>query len=80
MTLVKSGMPFREAYLTSAKELQSGDTSAWQYTDQEIINGLSHLGAPGNPGLKEARKRIAVAAKIIIERREFLLEKWDALL
>jgi argininosuccinate lyase len=78
--LVKSGMPFREAYLAAAKELETGDTANWQYTDQEILDGLSHLGAPGNPGLTEARARIDVAAEKTESTRTALFEKWDGLI
>lgn len=78
--LVKKGLPFREAYLAAAKELQEGNTEAWQYTDAEILDSLTHLGAPGNPGLTEARARIEASASQIEETTQQLLEKWAQLL
>jgi argininosuccinate lyase len=77
--LAKAGTPFRDAYRAAAKELKEGDTGAWQYTDQEILDGLRHLGAPGNPGLKEAEARIAAMSKWIEETQAELEAKWKAL-
>jgi hypothetical protein len=45
-----------------------------------VIDGLDHLGAPGNPGLEEAAKRIADMAEWIDETGKALFAKWDALL
>ncbi len=78
--LVKKGMPFREAYAATAKELKERKTAAWRYTDSEILEGLSHLGAPGNPGLLEARQRIDAAREKIYAAQKHLFEKWTALL
>ena len=78
--LVKKGMPFREAYLATAKELNERKTASWKYTDAEILEGLSHLGAPGNPGLTEARHRIEAAREKIDAAQKHLFEKWTALL
>jgi argininosuccinate lyase len=78
--LTKSGLPFRDAYGQAAVELKEGDTNGWCYSDDEIINGLGHLGAPGNPGLDEAAGRVTSVEKWVSETRTALFAKWEALL
>ena len=80
MELVNQGVPFRDAYRQSATELKEGNTQAWQYTDESVINGLTHLGAPGNPGLKEAEKRIKPLSDWIKATEDSLNAKWEHLL
>lgn len=47
--LVRSGMPFRDAYKAVAAEIESGTFSPVRHLEH------SHLGSIGNPGLQEIR-------------------------
>lgn len=80
VTLATSGVPFRDAYVMAAAELKEGRTEAWRYSDAEIIEGLSHLGAPGNPGLDQAQGRLEAVDEWLTETQSGLMAKWDALL
>ncbi len=80
VALVQQGAPFREAYKEAAKELREGRTDHWDYSDDDIFKGLGHLGAPGNPGLKEAAARIDQLGNWVDETRAELLTRWEMLL
>lgn len=80
MALVNEGTSFRDAYRQAATELKEGKTDGWQYTDQEIVAGLQHLGAPGNPGLEEAEARISALTTWVDETRSRLDTAWNDLL
>ncbi len=78
--LVQGGEPFREAYIQAAKELRDENTDNWPTDPIQSIAGLTHLGAPGNPGLKEAKKRIAEVADWTGKTQQNLHTCWDELL
>lgn len=80
MELVMSGMPFRDAYLKTARELESGETNEWQMDAGKIIKALSHIGAPGNPGFAEAKRRMDSDVKWLEETRLKLDSNWTELL
>lgn len=78
--LAKSGIPFREAYEKTARELSDGNTSEWPKNPEEIIEGLSHLGAPGNPGFKEIGAVLDSHVEWIKKTRHVLKSAWDDIL
>ncbi|MCP4680129.1 MAG: argininosuccinate lyase [Deltaproteobacteria bacterium] len=80
LVLVREGIPFRDAYVQAAKELRESKTDDWPTDFNEIIAGLNHLGAPGNPGLDEARIRADTVAVWVNETRKDLEDCWDDLL
>ncbi len=80
MTLAQAGTPFRDAYRQAAAELKEGRTDTWQYTDEEVLAGLQHLGAPGNPGIEEAKDRIARLSGWVDDTRSRLDAVWRDLM
>ncbi len=78
--LVQDGIPFRNAYASSARELRSGDTSMWPDDPARAIESLMHMGAPGNPGIEVIRDRIDETSVWLGSTRAALYEKWDRLL
>ncbi len=80
LALVRENVPFRDAYVQAAKELREGETDDWPSDFGEMIAGLNHLGAPGNPGLEEARARADTVATWVDETRQKLEGCWSDLL
>lgn len=78
--LAQNGATFRDAYRQTAAELREGKTGDWNYTPAEVISGLKHLGAPGNPGLDEAEERARKVLTWLETTFKTLQSKWQALL
>jgi argininosuccinate lyase len=55
--LAAGGMPFRDAYVTVAREVGSAEAPAGEGAAASIERRTS-LGAPGNPGLEQLRRRL----------------------
>jgi argininosuccinate lyase len=80
VALAREGIPFREAYGLAAKELREGKTADWVTADNDVLKSLGHLGAPGNPGLKEAAARIDALTDWVDATLAELLATWALLL
>ncbi|MCP4605427.1 MAG: argininosuccinate lyase [Proteobacteria bacterium] len=80
LNLVQSGTPFREAYKQAATELRQNSTENWPTDLNQITTKKAHLGAPGNPGLDEAKKRITKVADWGEKTQKKLHSCWDELL
>lgn len=78
--LAEGGIPFREAYVQAASELTNGKTADWKREPKDVIDNLSHLGAPGNPGLAESLKITDVSTKWSDDTRRDLVSAWSHLL
>ena len=66
--LVRKGMPFREAYMTTSSMI-----SKIRVTDpKKNIMNKTHTGAPGNLRLKNSRKELDEITKIVLtEKKRF---------
>jgi argininosuccinate lyase len=80
LNLVAQGTPFREAYQRAAKELREGNTKDWKIEKDRLVADLGHLGAPGNPGLDQAKKKADAIQSWVTETQNALQTQWNALL
>jgi argininosuccinate lyase len=80
LNLVAHGIPFREAYQQAAKELREGDTKDWKIEKDRIVTDLGHLGAPGNPGLDQAKQKAVTIQSWVKHTQTSLHTQWKALL
>lgn len=80
VSLVGAGLPFRDAYRQAAEELSTGDTEDWEKDPETVLATLTHLGAPGNPGLNEAAERLSAARAWAEDQSARLFAAWKALL
>ena len=69
--LVKKGISFRDAYRQVAKDIKH----LQPLTPEEIISSRKHLGAAGNLGLENLKKKIKEELKIL-KKEKGELEKW----
>jgi argininosuccinate lyase len=80
LNLVTLGTPFREAYQKAAKELREGNTKDWKIDKAQLVADLNHLGAPGNPGLDQAKKKAEAIQSWVTETQNALQTQWHSLL
>lgn len=80
LELVNQGIPFRDAYQKVYEEITEGKAGDWDYDSGKILSEMRHLGAPANPGLKEASNHGAEIRKWIEEKRANLDILWKKLL
>ncbi len=80
LNLVAQGTPFREAYQQAAKELRDGNTNEWKIEKDRVVADLNHLGAPGNPGLEQAKQKADAVQSWVSETQAGLQKQWNALL
>jgi argininosuccinate lyase len=80
LNLVAQGTPFREAYQQTAKELRDGNTDDWKIEKDRVVTDLNHLGAPGNPGLEQAKQKADTIQSWVSETQATLQKQWNALL
>ncbi|MCP4199300.1 MAG: hypothetical protein GY762_19315, partial [Proteobacteria bacterium] len=70
----------REAYQQAAKELRDGNTNEWKIEKDRVVADLNHLGAPGNPGLEQAKQKADAVQSWVSETQAGLQKQWNALL
>ncbi len=80
LDLVAKGSPFREAYQVAAKELREGNTKDWKIEKDGLASDLNHLGAPGNPGLDQAKEKAEAIQSWVTKTQNALQTQWSALL